>query len=646
VEEQLLLYAEFLRSKWLILPSMKKLNALSSMMAIKGPFTKLFSKHSPIWNYCEMKIFEKGKKLDDTGTVSNRLIILLHGKVSFYVKDDKKEKRVSSTTSGAILLEGVPCNEIMKVDKKSRFIIFTKDNLEKLKMDKPQLSLLLHNDVLYDVFIARNDMERSLDTGANSHWDTYFTNMKKLEGKQVQYQNKLILQIALGAEKKMHNQNSSKSFSINGTSGQNLSLEERARQLLKERNEEFINHQKKFHSPMAYVRMDPASIHVDIKTMTVEDVITWLTEQKLDKAAKYCQKEEINGRTLNELDEDDFLEMGILPGEMKAFKIKFKTLTNIGFYRKSKQAMKENLIKGELIRKKQIDIKNREADHTIRYTLSRSQMMAYQDHFKAHATQNKDGTTILPTASIRHTLLDLGYYKTNTEINSLFEEEKIDRSPGEGIDLDKFLHLMVEVTMKDLEKDEVDKYANVFATYNKNNKSYLDKDDLDKLILDTVGNTGERSIEHELIEEWECTEKGRLNFEEFLSMIAYSLQYYDLEYQTILAYYMFANENNEIGYQDIINIIQRETGATVTEEEAKEMIWEVDIDNKGKIRENNFVEMITTMYEPGWIVHYKWRDKTVHRFMHDLIEENEFDQMDEVDVLQEKKSIVPLELAA
>eukprot|EP00463_Aulacantha_scolymantha_P004114 TRINITY_DN5095_c0_g1_i1.p1 TRINITY_DN5095_c0_g1~~TRINITY_DN5095_c0_g1_i1.p1 ORF type:complete len:148 (+),score=10.45 TRINITY_DN5095_c0_g1_i1:537-980(+) len=95
VEEQLLMYAEYIRSKWLILPSMKKLNALSSIKEVKGPFSKLLSRDCSIWNYCRPERYEKDYVLSHAGNVSKELVILQSGKVSFYLNNPKTVKSVS-----------------------------------------------------------------------------------------------------------------------------------------------------------------------------------------------------------------------------------------------------------------------------------------------------------------------------------------------------------------------------------------------------------------------------------------------------------------------------------------------------------------------------------------------------------------------
>lgn len=662
VENCLLLYAEFIRSKWLILPSMKKLNALSSVMGVKGPFKKLFSKTSPIWKYSESCQKDKGEILEEkAGTVSNRLVILLHGKVSFYLEqpDDKepgRRKRVACTTSGAILLEGVPCSETIEVDKRSEFIIFHRQDLERLKNDNPALSLLLHNDVLEDVFITRNEMGRALDTEATCHWDTYFTQMEILERQEIQFQNKLTQLIALGVRKQFTKNRNKQGHKKLHTVVQmtNAALHQRTKDRLEKKNDPLPDQPVQLTNQASSVRQHPQEPIIKlmtIKKMDVEDVASWFEENKISKAAEYCRKEEINGKTLNELEEEDFLEIGVLEEEMKRVLVQYDVLKNDGFAKKeylSKLQIQESSKEGEEMRKKKETIKNIKAQHSLRYTLSRSQMTVYTEHFNAHTVDKK---SILPLKHLRHVFLELGYYKTQDEMTALLEEERITHS--RGINLNEFLHLMCEATMNDIDPGDVDLYSEVFQRYDEDGSGWLNAVKLRKLILEIVNIDLEQSDLNLLIEEWECTKQSHLSFEEFLSMIAYSLQCHDLEYQTTLAYHIFSHQNKEeekITYRDIMDTIKKETGVDVDEYEAKEMIWEANLSrdpkndddelDEGKVSEVDFLRMITTMYDPGYIVHWKWHDRTVHRIMHELIKDDEFDQMDEVEISQEKEEDV------
>lgn len=65
----------------------------------------------------------------------------------------------------------------------------------------------------------------------------------------------------------------------------------------------------------------------------------------------------------------------------------------------------------------------------------------------------------------------------------------------------------------------------------------------------------------------------------------------------------------------------------ITQEEAEEMIFEADTDGSGVVTWREFLDMITAVYEPGWMTLWLWRLRKSARFFHDIALDGEFDQV-------------------
>ena len=98
VEENILKYAATIRSKWLILPFMKKLNAVASYNATRPPFEDLFTSHGGVlWRYCQRETLSAGTVLFRTGELLPKLFILQSGKcgrLEMGERDWKREERM------------------------------------------------------------------------------------------------------------------------------------------------------------------------------------------------------------------------------------------------------------------------------------------------------------------------------------------------------------------------------------------------------------------------------------------------------------------------------------------------------------------------------------------------------------------------
>ena len=129
-----------------------------------------------------------------------------------------------------------------------------------------------------------------------------------------------------------------------------------------------------------------------------------------------------------------------------------------------------------------------------------------------------------------------------------------------------------------------------------------------------------------LIREWDVYDLNGLTYREFVSMLAYSLKREQLDHDINLSFYFSTNINpDHITPADVQSALQLAYTdlEPVSLDICKEMIWVCSDTDSYSINFVEYIKMITTIYEPGWIVLYNWHKNKVLRFLHDLCDEDQ-----------------------
>ena len=66
----------------------------------------------------------------------------------------------------------------------------------------------------------------------------------------------------------------------------------------------------------------------------------------------------------------------------------------------------------------------------------------------------------------------------------------------------------------------------------------------------------------------------------------------------------------------------------MSQSDAEEMIFIADNHNNGYITAAEFVDLVTVVYEPGWVLLWNYRTNRPQRFVHDLVVDGEFGQLE------------------
>ena len=96
-----------------------------------------------------------------------------------------------------------------------------------------------------------------------------------------------------------------------------------------------------------------------------------------------------------------------------------------------------------------------------------------------------------------------------------------------------------------------------------------------------------------LVEQMDHNNDGEIDFDEFVCCVTKKLwEGESAEEELVQVFKRFdKDDDNEIGPEDLTKMMN-ELGFQFTEDDARDMIWELDVDQDGKI---NFLEFIQTM---------------------------------------------------
>ena len=96
----------------------------------------------------------------------------------------------------------------------------------------------------------------------------------------------------------------------------------------------------------------------------------------------------------------------------------------------------------------------------------------------------------------------------------------------------------------------------------------------------------------EMMEEADLNKDGKIDFEEFLSLMTRNSPETQTEDEVINAFRVFDKEGNGLISSAELKHIMMTIGDKMTEEEADEMVNEADIDEDGMINYEEFVRMM------------------------------------------------------
>ena len=131
----------------------------------------------------------------------------------------------------------------------------------------------------------------------------------------------------------------------------------------------------------------------------------------------------------------------------------------------------------------------------------------------------------------------------------------------------------------------------VFDQFDKDKDGKISAKELENA-MQSMGQTPTGEEINEMMREVDLNQDGKIDFDEFMSLMIKSSPDTQTEEEVINAFWVFDKEGNGLISSAELKHIMMTIGDKMTEEEADEMVNEADIDEDGMINYEEFVRMM------------------------------------------------------
>jgi len=142
-----------------------------------------------------------------------------------------------------------------------------------------------------------------------------------------------------------------------------------------------------------------------------------------------------------------------------------------------------------------------------------------------------------------------------------------------------------------LSEEQVAEFRESFLSFNKDGDGLINTRDLGR-IMQAIGQNHSEADLRDMIADVDRTNKGAVDFSDFLVMMTRVKRHIDPKEQIREAFRVFDRDGNGyIGHTDLKRMMD-DQGEKLTDNEVDEMIREADFDGDGQINYEDFVNMM------------------------------------------------------
>ncbi|RMZ88738.1 hypothetical protein DV736_g4030, partial [Chaetothyriales sp. CBS 134916] len=145
---------------------------------------------------------------------------------------------------------------------------------------------------------------------------------------------------------------------------------------------------------------------------------------------------------------------------------------------------------------------------------------------------------------------------------------------------------------KQLSKEEIEGYKEVFALFDKDNSGTITASELGDVMRSLGQNPSETEL-RDMINEVDVDQSGAIDFDEFLKMMSTTLKPIDVDQETRAAFAVFDKDGSGTISADELRQVMKSLGEDLTDAEIDEMIREADKDRDGTIDYEEFVQLLS-----------------------------------------------------
>ena len=149
--------------------------------------------------------------------------------------------------------------------------------------------------------------------------------------------------------------------------------------------------------------------------------------------------------------------------------------------------------------------------------------------------------------------------------------------------------------LNEISSQKKNEYLEAFKIFDKNNDGLITQDEL-KQLLNNIGQKPSDSEIQDMINEIDIDGDGKINFDNFITLMEKKLRDHDNEEELIETFKVF--DKDGIGFITFNNLkdVIKNLGLNYSDDEIMEMIKECDLDNDMMINYDEFTKMVLDKY--------------------------------------------------
>ena len=149
--------------------------------------------------------------------------------------------------------------------------------------------------------------------------------------------------------------------------------------------------------------------------------------------------------------------------------------------------------------------------------------------------------------------------------------------------------------LNEISSQKKNEYLETFKIFDKNNDGQITQDEL-KQLLNNIGQKPSDSEIQDMINEIDIDGDGKINFDNFITLMKKKLRDHDNEEELIETFKVF--DKDGIGFITFNNLkdVIKNLGLNYSDDEIMEMIKECDLDKDMMINYDEFTKMVLDKY--------------------------------------------------
>ncbi|KAK4934363.1 Calmodulin [Elasticomyces elasticus] len=143
-----------------------------------------------------------------------------------------------------------------------------------------------------------------------------------------------------------------------------------------------------------------------------------------------------------------------------------------------------------------------------------------------------------------------------------------------------------------MSEEQLQSFKDVFALFDKDNSASISTEELGD-VMRSLGQNPTHVELQDMVNEVDTDQSGSIEFNEFLAMMATTMQPKDFAEETKAAFAVFDKDGSGTISAEELKAVMKSLGENLTDEEIDEMITQADKDGNGTIDYEEFAELLS-----------------------------------------------------